>query len=391
MSTDATSPAAGTEVVPPPAAAGDPQARRLVLVTGAGRSGTSTVAGTLHFLGLHVPLPVVKPNKSNPMGFFESTWPLWFHRRLMAKALVEQTDGRPEAQGLMAAAVTPEIREELHTWLAEVAAAAPELVVKDPRSFWVPWLWKETAGTLDIELGYLTMIRHPAEVLGSRATYYRGYRPHMDDWQFSVMNLCGWINGNLVVERQTRGDRRVVLRYYDLIEDWRACMTRVRDAFDLTFNDDLEPGHQHAVDDFIDPSLRRHDPSWEGWDMPVELVEIADGVFDAMGRLADNDGHDAEAEAALDELADTYAVLVRTSQGIARDTTIAASKAAAARAVAQHETELREKLEKARKRNRALTAELEALRSAPAGGFARRVYRGVRRRVGDRVRARRRP
>jgi hypothetical protein len=307
------------------------QARRLVLVTGAGRSGTSTIAGALHFLGLHVPLPVLKSNESNPTGFFESTWPLLFHRRLMDKAFVEQTDGRPEAQALMADVVTPEVRTELRVWLAEAAAGESELVIKDPRSSWVPWLWEETAGAIGIAVGYLTMIRHPAEVMGSRTTYYRRNRPGMDDWQFSVMNLCGWINGNLVVERQTREGKRVVLRYDDLVADWRPCLTQVRDTFGLTYNDDLQPGHRHPVDDFIDPTLRRHEPSWEGWDLPPGLVDIAQGVYDAMCLLAERGGHDAGAEAALDALAERYVVEMRTAQAIAHDTTLSATKAAVAR------------------------------------------------------------
>jgi hypothetical protein len=380
MSADASFPDVSAEA----ATSADPRDQRLVLVTGAGRSGTSTVAGTLHFLGLHVPLPVVKPNKSNPMGFFESKWPVRFHRRLMERAFVELTDGRPEAQRLMAEAVTPEIRAELRTWLAEVAAAAPELVVKDPRSCWVPWLWKETAGELGIEVGYLTMIRHPAEVLGSRTTYYRDYRPNLDDWQFSVMNLCGWINGNLVVERQTRDDARVVLRYDDLIEDWRSCMARVRDAFGLTFDDDLQSGHRHAVDDFIDPALRRHEPSWESWDMPAELVEIGQGVYNAMCRLADSDGHDREAEAAMDALATRYAGVMRSAQAIAGDTVVSARKATAARAAADQKTreaDLQKQLAEAHERGRETVTAATGRASGPLG-FARRVYGGARRRMG---------
>ena len=60
---------------------------------------------------LHVPLPVIKPNESNPMGFFESTWPVKFHRRLLERAFVEQTDGRPLAQELAAAVVDDVVRD----------------------------------------------------------------------------------------------------------------------------------------------------------------------------------------------------------------------------------------------------------------------------------------
>lgn len=358
----------------------------MVLVTGAGRSGTSTIAGALHYLGLHVPRPVIKPNESNPMGFFESTWPVKFHRRILERAFVEQTDGRPNALELAAAAVDDATRAELRTWLADVALVEPQVVVKDPRSIWVPWLWKETAAELGYDVGFLAMLRHPAEVLGSRSTYYRGNRPGISDEQFTVMNLCGWINGNLVVERQTRADRRVVLGYHDLIGDWRGCLSRVRDTFGLTFDDDLQPGHHHRVDDFIDPGLRRHGASWEGWDVPRDLVEIAQEVFDQMTRLAEAGGHDAAAEAALDAVGERYAGVMRDAEAIAHDAIRSFSKSMTAKAIAAHEARLAEvtaELEQARARSAALEAELAGRVSLP-----RRVYRGVRRRVQARLDAR---
>jgi hypothetical protein len=350
-------------------ATAEPSTGRLVLVTGAGRSGTSTIAGALHHLGLHVPLPVIKPNESNPLGFFESKWPLRFHRRIMERAFVEQTDGRPEAQQLMADAVDEATRDELRTWLADVALVERQVVVKDPRSIWVPWLWQETAAALGYDVGFLTMLRHPAEVLGSRSTYYRGYRPGMNDWQFSVMNLCGWINGNLVVERQTRGDKRVVLRYNDLVSDWRPCLERVRDTFDLVLDDDLRTGHHHEVDDFIDPGLRRHEPSWEGWDLPPDLVAIAQEVYDAMGTLADSGGHDEPAQAALDGVAARYEDLVRVSQAIAHDTALSRGKSMTAGLTAE--------LEQAQERVRSLESRLV---EAPAPSY-RQVWRRVRARL----------
>lgn len=361
-------------------ASAEPQGRRLVLVTGAGRSGTSTIAGALHFLGLHVPLPVIKPNESNPMGFFESTWPVKFHRRLLERAFVEQTDGRPLAQELAAAVVDDVVRDELRTWLADVALVEPQVVVKDPRSIWVPWLWKETAGELGYDVGYLTMLRHPAEVLGSRSTYYRENRPGITDFQFTVMNLCGWINGNLVVERQTRSDRRVVLGYHDLVEDWRSCLARTRDTLGLTFDDDLQPGHHHEVDDFIDPGLRRHEPSWEDWDVPRDLVEVAQEVFDQMTRLSETGGHDPDAEAALDAVGERYAVVMRDAEAMAHDAIRSFSKSMTAKAMAAHEARLAEKtveLEQARARVRELEGQ------AGQGAWSR-AYAGMKRRLGAR-------
>ena len=239
--------------------------RQLVLVTGSTRSGTSMAAGTLHHLGLHVPQPVLKANDSNPAGFFESTWPVTFHRQLLDRAVVVHTDSRPEAFDLVANAVTPAARAELRGWLSGVFDAAPRVVVKDPRAMWIPGLWAETAEELDATIGFLTMVRHPAEVVASRWTYYGSTRPGMDEWRYLIRTLCTWINANLGAERETRGRRRTFLRYDALLEDWRRSMRTVRDTLGIELDPALDRADPHPVDDFIDPGLRRHEPAGRAW------------------------------------------------------------------------------------------------------------------------------
>lgn len=300
---------------------------RLVVVTGSTRSGTSMAAGSLHHLGLHVPLPVLRPNDSNPRGFFESTWPLWFHRRILDKCLVNQTDGRPEAFRLVAEAVTDAERTELRDWLAGVFADARQVVVKDPRAIWVPWLWEEAAADVGASTGFLTMIRHPAEVVASRTTYYHRGRPDQDAWSYRVRNLCTWINANLGIERQTRDRNRALVRYEDLLADWRGEMRTIRDALDLELDPAMDGSGSHEVDAFIEPELRRHEPSWDGMDLPPALVGIAEGTWEALGAVADGRSNAATA-AGLDDLTREYESVMRVAQAIAQDTATARARAA---------------------------------------------------------------
>jgi hypothetical protein len=313
----------------------------LILVTGAGRSGTSTVAGTLHHLGFHVPEPVMKGNKSNPRGFFESWWPVRFHQRIMTNAVIEQTDGRPAAGELMREAVDDDVRAELVSWLSGVAEVSDRVVVKDPRAFWVSWLWVDAAGEVGLDISFLTMLRHPTEVLGSRQTYYAGYRPHMDRWAFAVWNLCSWINANLLTEQLTRSQRRTFVLYVDLLEDWRTAMKQVAADLTVTFDDDLDPGHAHEVDDFIDAGLRRHEVDWGDWDMPAELVDIAETTWAALVRLGELGGHDDTVESELDAVRERYATLYGVSAAISQDT----ATARVAQARIQIEKELRAEFE----------------------------------------------
>ena len=292
-------------------------------MTGSTRSGTSTAAGTLHHLGMHVPTPVLKPNDSNPSGFFESTWPVKFHTRLLDAAVVAPTDSRPEAFSLVDRSITPAARGELRGWLSTIFGETPSVVVKDPRSMWVPTLWADTADALGARIGFLTTLRHPAEVIASRWTYYGSTRPNNDEWRYHVRNLCTWINVNLGTERETRGQRRVFVRYEALLEDWRRAMRRVRDALSLELDPALDGDDPHPVDEFIDPGLRRHDPSWEGMDLPGDLVEIAERAWASLGTIADGDADPASTATRLDDLAEAYASIQRRSQAVAYDATVA--------------------------------------------------------------------
>jgi hypothetical protein len=293
-----------------------------VLVTGSTRSGTSTAAGSLHHLGLHVPLPVLEANESNPSGFFESTWPIAFHRRLLDRALVSPTDARPDAFGVVARVVTDDDRGELRGWLGGAFGNARQVVVKDPRAAWVPRLWLDAAGELGASVGLLLMVRHPAEVVASRTTYYHAGRPDSDAWRYRIRSLCTWINLNTGVEQATRGCPRVVARYDDLLADWRRVVDRVRDVVGLDIDLGVDSDAARAVDAFIDPGLRRHQPSWEGMDLPTPLVEIADAVWQAISDEADG-RHEPGAVARIDELRDAYAAQVGVARAIAHDASVA--------------------------------------------------------------------
>lgn len=314
-------------------------AKQLVLVTGAGRSGTSAVAGTLHMLGFHVPRPVLRVNATNPKGFFESRWPVRFHRGLMDRAVIEQTDGRPVAARLVADQVDEPAREALRTWLRTQFEHAEDVVVKDPRAAWVPALWADEAAALGGRTGFVTMLRAPAEVVRSRQSHYHQNRPHMDEYGFGVMNLAGWVNANLTVERLTRGRSRSVLRYDDLRSDWRSAMRVVRDDLGLRLNHPLTDEPHAEVDAFVEPELNRHVGTWDGLDLPDELVTIADGVHEQLSLLADRHGDDEAVCAAMDRWSEQYAALYRRSQAIAVDATTAEARAARRRGRTEGRTE----------------------------------------------------
>ena len=177
-------------------------ARHVVYVTGSGRSGTSTLAGVLRQFGLHVPAPEVAPDATNPRGFSEPQWVVDFHNGMLRSADVQTSDPRPIAWHLVDRAGTEgDALGQIGAWLAAQLAAHGDLVIKDPRLLWFLELWLEATTNAGASASCLTMLRPPAEVVGSKAAYYKG--------RGLVDRLSGWINLMLGTEL-ARGIRPLI-------------------------------------------------------------------------------------------------------------------------------------------------------------------------------------
>ena len=93
--------------------------KRVVVVAGSGRSGTSTIAGVLKSVGLRIPPPEVPGNRTNPRGFFEPQWAVELQTGLLRKAAVALTDARPAGFDATAAVAAREpVRAEVGAWVA---------------------------------------------------------------------------------------------------------------------------------------------------------------------------------------------------------------------------------------------------------------------------------
>jgi hypothetical protein len=266
------------------------------MVTGPGRSGTSTMAGALVSLGFSVPGEPLTPNSTNPRGFFEPRWAVGFHKGLLQDCGVGTLDTLPGARERVArVAERPEVRRELRSWLEARFAEEPRLVVKDPRLSWFVELWTDVARDLGVEPGHVVMLRHPVEVAGSRERHYRDSEDGAARG-VQIGNVAGWLNVLLQTERATAGSSRAFVRYPDLVADWRSQLTRVEHHLGLGLGDALATS-PNPVDELIDPSLRRvHAEGWDDADVPAWLRDLGQRVWVAFGRLADDEPEVAVAD-----------------------------------------------------------------------------------------------
>ena len=303
-----------------------PGRRRLVLVAGSGRSGTSLLAGMLQQLGFFVPQPEVQADPTNPRGFGEPRWVVELHSRLLKQARVHPSDARPAAwyeTGKVAMAA--DVSHELDHWLAEQFETREDVVVKDPRLSWFFPAWRRAAQQVAARPLVLTMLRHPPEVIASKANWYGSQLG-------PAARLAGWLNMMLYTERATRGADRAFVHYTDLLEDWPRALGGLADRFDLAPIRAATVPAMRRIYDFVDPELHRTQTTWAEVDVPPRLRDLAERTWEQLSRLAEPSSttSPAGAESELDGVRAEYVRLYGESEAIVASSIAAAREQARA-------------------------------------------------------------
>ena len=293
----------------------------LLLVAGSGRSGTSLFAGLSNRLGVHIPQPEVVADSSNPRGFGEPRWAVDFHEQLLRSVAVTPEDARPAAFPITErVAGRDRARGRLEAWLAEQFQVSDRVVVKDPRLTWFLDLYASVTGSMGVDIGIVTMLRHPAASIKSRQLAY-GTR------STDVRRLAGWLNMMLFLEKRTRDLPRALVAYDDLLGDWRRTLTEVERALGIPLLGGAAPEQVAAAGELVDPTLRRAAPDWSVLDVPGDLQELGETAYVALSRVTVGAGPaGSAAQEALDEVRETYVRYHRTAESVA-GSSIAAARA----------------------------------------------------------------
>lgn len=271
--------------------------RQMLVVAGSGRSGTSLFTGLTGRLGVHIPKPEVKANRSNPRGFGEPRWLVDYHNDLLSSVDVVIEDGRPEAWDL-----TDKLAEDesalsaLVAWYESQFGESDRIVVKDPRLAWFLQLHRAAAAHVGADIRVATMLRHPAEVMRSREIAY-GTKTG------NTTRVIGWLTMMLGTESRTRDLPRAVVRYDELLGDWRSAMTTADATIELGLLASASDEQLADAGDLVDPTLRRSAADWDELALPARVLDLASRTYDAYGSLVGTrPDEQADVRAALDTL-----------------------------------------------------------------------------------------
>lgn len=334
--------------------------RPLILVLGMHRSGTSALAGTLAQLGVDFSTRLIDPAEDNPKGFFEHA-DIWQLDQELLEGLGSQWDDPlPLPAAWPDSAVAADVVPRLRAIVQRDFGKSPLAGIKDPRMCrllpaWLPWL-----GEAGFAPCAALVVRDPAEVMASLAK-----RDRLPAAQVAWI----WLRHLLEAEAATRTLPRIVVRYGDLLHDWRAEVERIARTFGLAWPVAPEVAAP-AIEAFLEPGLRHGRGNSAAVGVPPRLQAWLDQVGGAfIDGAVDTAALDAVAKAIAeaDALGAPSGSVLRASRlrGIERESTLRWCDAER-RGLLAGNADLRENLERHAQNLERHAAELKAMQRGNA-------------------------
>lgn len=229
---------------------------KAVTILGSGRCGTSMASRSINIMGVDLGETLVKPNKTNPKGFWENRKIVDIHKEIKSTL-----GSMPFRKGWKDLGNIKPLKEKMKLTVEEQFSETPLWGWKDPRTSECIDMWKEILSDINVEGNYLIMIRNPLDVAASfKRAYNRQEKSALKQWQIRT----------LVALRGTKKENRIIVDYDDFIGDSFSTVKNIAKAFDISLTDDTAE-LKRELNSFIDPTLRHSTTSLKDLDKSKEI------------------------------------------------------------------------------------------------------------------------
>lgn len=222
---------------------------KAIIVLGMHRSGTSALTGVLSLMGADPGARLMPPIEGiNPKGFWENTAIVACHEALLTRLASSWHDDLPLPEQWWKSDEIQSFRSQLLQVVREDFGGKALWLLKDPRICRLLPLWLDLLEELKVAPYFVLCVRHPLEVAKSL---------NKRDGILEDKACMSWLGHVLESERWSRNYPRVIIRYDQLLDDWRGVTSQIADAFGFS-EQVFSWGNANAIDEFLEPMLRHH-------------------------------------------------------------------------------------------------------------------------------------
>lgn len=217
------------------------QERGVILILGAGRSGTSSIAKATECLGSDLGSGLLGANPDNPKGFFEKKAILYFNEFLLLAM------GRRWYSTSPVNKIQQRLVKAIFGWPARLVLilSFPKqglYTLKEPRITTLFWFWEHILSKHFSRIYLLCAFRNPLLVASSQSRSH----PNLDvDW------IELWTRATSMCFQAMKSYPSEAVFFEDFLADPKSSLTRISKSFNL-------PLDQKKVSDYVDSFLDRN-------------------------------------------------------------------------------------------------------------------------------------
>ncbi|MER8904622.1 sulfotransferase [Mesorhizobium sp. M0772] len=238
------------------AKAAKPAKRICIMVLGMHRSGTSALTRVISLLGAALPHRVINPDDSNASGYWEPTSLNAIDEKMLAEAGSSWDDWRPFDERKLSDERKKFYRAEIARIIGEEYGSAPVFIIKEPRIVRFADIYAGILKSLHIDVRYVLVFRNPLAVAASL---------EKRDGSNQEFGTLLWLRHVLDAEQASRRDRRALVSYEALVDDWRPCLQEIGKALSLNWPRSFDEAGSD-IDAFISSASQHHQASLDELD-----------------------------------------------------------------------------------------------------------------------------
>src|SRR5271166_241755 len=273
--------------------------KRVVVLLGMHRSGTSPITRGLKALGVELGEELLPPAPENPTGFWEDVAIQKLNDQLLTSINQVWDSMAPISRSAWS---SPEVQTHMLEAVEIVRSRFGKFPLwgfKDPRTARLLPFWQALFGHLDLADSYVLIIRNPISVARSLKT--------RNNFALEKSYLL-WLEHTILAYSETCGRQRVVVDYDALMAEPSAQLRRIAEKLALPLDASMEEAIKDYGDGFLQNSLRH------------SLFQASDVCLDAHATLLVGKTYDTLRQVALDRLdvdsKDVQSVLASARSGL---------------------------------------------------------------------------